>query len=397
MAHSDVLTENWAQGRYNKISIPAHGFSVITSLQLDPEFIITCSDDTTINVYDIATGELLHKLEGHEGGVWCLSLYKNTLFSGSTDRTVRVWDVRRGICTHVLRGFGSTIRTMALLVPQLNERTGRMEPEVPLIVGGSRDATMRIWDVPDVSDAPPAAGFEMGCEDPPIIVEDDVLVRKVLKGHTHSVRSVAAAGTTIVSGSYDRTVKVWNTDGDLVHNCVGHEEKVYSVGYCHASERAASGSMDATVKVWSTRTGEILFNLRGHTSLVGLLAYPTDRIIISAAADATLRVWSSDSGECLAKITGHDAAICCFHYDPASGRLLSGSEGGVKMWDLASSPPGRSMGEFMNDVDAVWRVRSDGRRMVAAVQKSGGRTILEVLDFAESDSYGKVLKHPIEN
>lgn len=74
------------------ISICAHPRNKITCLPFDTEKILVGSDDAYIDVYDIKTGALRKRLEGHEDGVWVLDLHGNTLVSSSTDDTVRVWD-----------------------------------------------------------------------------------------------------------------------------------------------------------------------------------------------------------------------------------------------------------------------------------------------------------------
>ncbi|KAJ2986973.1 SCF ubiquitin ligase complex subunit cdc4, partial [Globomyces sp. JEL0801] len=201
-----------------------------------------------------------------------------------------------------------------------------MEPSIPLIVTGSRDATLRVWKLPD-----PNSDDTWTPED-----GTNPYFLHLLSGHTNSVRAIAGAGNTLVSGSYDTTVRVWNLlTGECSFVFQGHREKVYSVGYSPELNRAASGSMDSTVKVWCTLTGELLFTLEGHTSLVGLLEL-TPKYLISAAADSTLRIWSPMTGKLLGTLTGHSAAITCFQHDTVSNRIVSGSDGGVKVWELSS-------------------------------------------------------------
>ncbi|KAJ3148308.1 SCF ubiquitin ligase complex subunit cdc4 [Geranomyces michiganensis] len=392
---SSVVNENWVHARYNRISTPAHNSNVVTCIQVDDNRIVTGSDDRTIEIRDLATGKLQRTLMGHEGGIWALQFWNNTLVTASTDKTVRVWNMESGVGTHVFRGFKSTARCLVLLIPEINKETGQLEPDVPLIVAGNRDATLRIWRLPDLERDQqwhPAAPDNASI--PPVTKEDPFL-RSVLTGHMDSVRAIAGHGNTIVSGSYDSTVRVWDVvDGRIRHVCRGHQEKVYSVGYCHELEQAASGSMDTSIKVWSTRTGEMLFDLRGHTSLVGLIAVSA-KYIISAAADSTLRVWSPTAGECLAELTAHPAAITGFTYDLTSRKLVSGSDGGIMVWDLNSinlGVPGKPVAKFLGEAQGVWRVWMDQRRVVCAVQRYGGRTWIEILDFAESDTYGNVVE-----
>jgi WD40 repeat protein len=68
----------------------------------------------------------------------------------------------------------------------------------------------------------------------------------------------------------------------------------------------------------------------GHTSLVGLIELSAD-LLVSAAADSCIRVWNPMTGECLSCITGHQAPITCFRHDVKLNRIISGSDGGIKV------------------------------------------------------------------
>ncbi|KAI9810708.1 MAG: SCF ubiquitin ligase complex subunit cdc4 [Phylliscum demangeonii] len=358
------------------IAFRAHQRHVVTCLQFDGDKILTGSDDTNINVYDTRTGQLRTRLEGHEGGVWALEYDGNVLVSGSTDRSVRVWDVERGVCSQVFHGHTSTVRCLQILQPAEVGRYSNGQPIImpkeALILTGSRDSTLRIWRLPRAGDAPYVPPGPASAE-----VECPYFVR-VLAGHQHSVRAIAAHGDTLVSGSYDCTVRVWRiSTGETVHRLQGHTQKVYSVVLDHARRRCISGSMDNLVKVWSLDTGAALFNLEGHTSLVGLMDLSHDRLV-SAAADSTLRVWDPQHGECLSVLSAHTGAITCFQHDEQ--KVISGADRTVKMWNMQT---GDFVRDLLTDLSGVWQVKFDERRCVAAVQRNG-MTYIEVLDFGAS-------------
>ncbi|KAK7519555.1 WD40-repeat-containing domain protein [Phyllosticta citriasiana] len=370
-----LIRKSWMdiQAKPKHIAFRAHQRHVVTCLQFDTDKILTGSDDTNINVYDTKTGVLRNRLVGHEGGVWALQYWGNTLVSGSTDRSVRVWDIERGRCLQVFQGHTSTVRCLVILQPAEigKDADGKpiVMPERPLIITGSRDSTLRVWKLPSFDDP---SVVQIGT---PANDRENPYFIRALSGHHHSVRAIAAHGDTLVSGSYDTTVRVWKiSTGEVLHRLNGHSQKVYSVVLDHERNRCISGSMDNLVKVWSLDTGACLFNLEGHSSLVGLLDLSHERLV-SAAADSTLRIWDPENGQCKATLTAHTGAITCFQHD--SQKVISGSDRTLKMWNVKT---GECIKDLLTDLSGVWQVKFDQRRCVAAVQRNS-MTYIEVLDF----------------
>ena len=366
-----IIRKTWMQDEVTPrhIAFRAHQRHVVTCLQFDADKILTGSDDSKINVYDTKTGALRAKLEGHEGGVWALQYEGNVLVSGSTDRTVRVWDIEKGKCTQVFQGHTSTVRCLQILMPTPIEGKSRDQvmPKQPLIITGSRDSNLRVWRLPKSGDTPlfqtgPAPDENTDCK---------YFVR-TLSGHHHSVRAIAAHADTLVSGSYDCSVRVWKiSTGETIHRLQGHTQKVYSVVLDNKRKRCISGSMDNLVKVWSLENGSVLFNLEGHSSLVGLLDLQQDRLV-SAAADSTLRIWDPENGFCRSTLSAHTGAITCFQHD--GQKVISGSDRTLKMWDVAT---GEFVKDLLTDLSGVWQVKFNERRCVAAVQRNN-LTYIEV-------------------
>ena len=353
------------------IAFRAHQGHVVTCLQFDADKILTGSDDANINVYDTKTGALRSTLMGHEGGVWALHYQGNVLVSGSTDRTVRVWDIQKGRCTQIFQGHTSTVRCLQILMPTLvgkaHDDRPILMPKQPLIITGSRDSNLRVWRLPKPGDPD---FFQTGPA-PDESAECPYYVR-TLAGHHHSVRAIAAHADTLVSGSYDCSVRVWKiSTGETVHRLIGHSQKVYSVVLDTKRNRCISGSMDNLVKVWSLESGSVLYNLEGHSSLVGLLDLQQDRLV-SAAADFTLRIWDPENGHCKSTLSAHTGAITCFQHD--GQKVISGSDRTLKMWNVAN---GEFAKDLLTDLSGVWQVKFNERRCVAAVQRNS-LTYIEV-------------------
>lgn len=384
----NIIFRRWMDPLYmpTQLCVEGHGSNIVTCLQHDESKIITGIEGKLINVHLTQTGQLLRTLKGHDGGVWALKYFSNTLVSGSTDHDVRVWNIRTGRCTHVFRGHTSTVRCLDILHPvQIgvdDDGTPIMYPEHPLLVNGSRDHSLHVWRLPLDNEQEGADSITetkaYDARDP-----DNPYLVHVLLGHTLSVRSVTGYGNIIISGSYDTTVRVWDLldHGRCKHVLVGHSDRIYSTALNYKSRRCYSGSMDSSINVWDYEKGKLLYSLEGHSSLVGLLEL-SDKYLVSAAADSTLRVWDPKTGENLSKLKGHNSAITCFQHD--SLRIVSGSERMLKLWDIKT---GRFVRDLLSDITGgIWQVSFDPDRCVAAVQKQRNdeeETYIVILDFSK--------------
>jgi len=141
-------------GTPNHRDFQGHAGNVVTVVRLDAENVYSADDEGFIYVYDIVTGRLNKRLEGHVSGIWAMQYYHNILVSGSTDSTLRIWNLRALRPAYVFQGHASTVRAIEIVEPLLNPQTGNYEPPFPVIVTGSRDATLRVWKLPGIDTLP---------------------------------------------------------------------------------------------------------------------------------------------------------------------------------------------------------------------------------------------------
>jgi WD40 repeat protein len=97
-------------------------------------------------------------------------------------------------------------------------------------------------------------------------------------------------GTQIVSGSSDKSVRVWDAStGAALQQLNGHTDWVRTVAFSHDGIHIVSGSDDRSVQVWDASTGVTLQQLNGHTGPVNSVAFSHDDIHIRGVQSCPTR------------------------------------------------------------------------------------------------------------
>ena len=183
------------------------------------------------------------------------------------------------------------------------------------------------------------------------------LIRTLSVGR-NAVRSVAAAGSTIVSASDDLRIRTWGLASGRLLGIVPEHVAARSVAI--AGDRIVSGSSNGMVETWSLGSGQLLRRLVGHTQGATSVAVADGRIV-SGSADRTIRVWDLDSGQPLRSILGHQDGVRCVAAD--AGHVVSGSYGkSVRVWDMNT---GQLLKALSGHTDAVLSVAIRGGTIVS--------------------------------
>jgi len=216
----------------------------------DGKFAVSASDDSTLKVWDLASGQELKTLTGHTNSVYAVAISPDGNFavSASEDNTLKVWDLASGQELKTLTGHTNWVYAVAI------------SPDGKFAVSASDDSTLKVWDL--------ASGQEL----------------KTLTGHTNSVNAVAISpdGKFAVSASDDSTLKVWDlASGQELKTLTGHTNSVYAVAISPDGNFAVSASEDNTLKVWDLDSGKEIATFAGD-SFLNCCAIAPDGVTIVA-------------------------------------------------------------------------------------------------------------------
>eukprot|EP00505_MAST-04D_sp_SCG-Rhode-Island_P005213 Stramenopile-MAST_4_protein_5213 len=108
---------------------------------------------------------------------------------------------------------------------------------------------------------------------------------------------------------------------------LGHSGNVNSVSFSPDGAWIVSGSDDKTVKVWSVVSGECVTTFEGHSGWVNSVSFsPDGASIVSGSRDKTVKAWSVESGECVTTFEGHSDLVSSVSFSPDGASIVSGSK-----------------------------------------------------------------------
>ncbi len=315
-ATNQGATNQGATEHVARVNLLAAGFGGTT--------FVSASEDGTAKIWRASDGALITTLRGHSAAVTAvMAVDRKYLVSASADHTLRVWNAANG---DPLRTLGSTEpphdKSLLLWSNAERERRGHNAAVTALarigrrVASGSRDGSVQLWDI-ETGEAIRAftgghgvietlihaedAGLLIATGSSPDVAVwsvDDANGARLLHGHSSRIACAAYDRGVFVTGSLDKTVRVWDpASGRAEATLFDHADWVTAVGVDTAAGVAVSGSRDGAVIVWDIASGRRRFVLSGHTACVRGLAIDAARgRLISYSDDQWLIVWSLDDG-----------------------------------------------------------------------------------------------------
>lgn len=282
-------------------------------------------------------------LEGHQDIIICMDVDWSGywLATGAKDNTARLWRLDPSsssyTCFAVFAGHAESLGAIALPRSPPSDGVALKNPsDYPptFLLTGSQDKTVKRWDTTKLKYNPSATEPQPGAR---------ALFTRVAHEKDINAIDVSPTAPLFASASQDRTIKVWSIeDGSVTGILRGHKRGVWSIrfspsgapplaledgGSSGSRGLLVSGSGDRTVKVWSLSTYTCLQTFEGHSNSVLKVLWlpptttpsdsdpssdtrqPQQYRIASASSDTLVKIWSpyssTDSDHLLTTLDNH--------------------------------------------------------------------------------------------
>lgn len=318
----------------------------VTTLAFSPDgrWLLSGSRDRTARLWRLQN-PLRVALQGHRAAVASVAFSPggNLLASASRDRTVRLW-----------QRDGRPIRTIGLRPTGLQGVA--LAPTAPLLAISREDRIVEIWRTSgqqqSAVSAPPgglrALAFHpngrilaMGGDGASLrLWQVDGTDFKTFLGHEKAILDLTYSREGLLaSASADGTVKLWDETGSVRETLYSPDGPAKAVAFSPDGQVVAVAGSDRIIRLWQI-DGTLLRNLIGHrdTVLAVAIGGPQGKIVATGGRDRTVRLWRRDKPNVPPIVlTGHQGAVRDLAISPDGKQLLSaGEDNRVFLWDLAA-------------------------------------------------------------
>ncbi|KAI9556503.1 hypothetical protein GHT06_016292 [Daphnia sinensis] len=203
-----------------------------------------------------------------------LSGQSSAVLYAAAGSQVRIWDIRKFSSTGKLSG-GHQAAVMCLAVG--NAPMAGIESDgndkVEYVITGSKDHYVKVFEVRDGATGVLSPRFNL---DPP---------------HYDGVQCLSLSGTSLVSGSRDACIKLWDVEQGEQVLSLSNVHRDWICGLVHLPQRLViSGCRGGVLRLWSTETWDSVGEMRAHSASVNAIAFNSTNIF-TASNDNTVNIW----------------------------------------------------------------------------------------------------------
>jgi tetratricopeptide (TPR) repeat protein len=175
-----------------------------------------------------------------------------------------------------------------------------------------------------------------GSEDETVLLWDMEGTQIHEYNHPAWVNTVAFSpdGKTFLTGSDDNFARLWDLEGNLLQVFRGHWDWIYTVAFSPDGEKILTVSDDLTFRIWDLEGNQIQV-YDEYEFYVNNATFSEDgKKILTGSEDMTARIWDLE-GNLLQIFRGHNCQVSSVAFHPDGKRIITGScDKTVRIWNL---------------------------------------------------------------
>jgi hypothetical protein len=275
--------EYFDNGTFTKISPNSHTGAIyhLKYLPYKNGYVASASHDNTVNVWNILTWTSIQRYTSHTNLVLSLDqIDSDTLVSGSHDQTIRIWKISTGETLKIINvnTWVYAVRVFSIENKQIvcglfgannnlqiyNYETGNL---TKTLIGHSNN----VRSIEMLSEQLMASG---GVDNRVIIWDlSSYSIKYNLTGHTTLVNCIKRLSSNLIAtGDWNGLIIVWNwLSGERIFNLTDHTSLIYFNSLDLYDEKTLiSGSFDGTVKFWNITNGTLIRSINASIVIYAL-------------------------------------------------------------------------------------------------------------------------------
>jgi len=412
---------NWEWYRLNYVmdealitfSPPSRAWRVAFSP--DGKSLISGNTDSTITVWDAATGTEVRTLKGHVGGISSLAFSPDgkKIASGSVDG-IKLWDVNNGHELMTIQTHGSAENDRFWRSRGI--RSIAFNPDGTQIVSsGYGKKPIQVWDanngeniltiqgddnwINQIALSPDGSRIIAGSEGK-LIQWDAATGEKIgvleleKKDFSAYCISYSPDGTRVAVGGLHGGIMVLDIVNSNEVMCVEGSgrgrDMVTAIAFSPDGRRVIAGGRDQIIKTLDAETGDRISTLIGHQQdIIGLSLTKDGKRIASTSVSGQIKIWDPEKDRERTVLKGHDEWVQDMAFSPDGKQLISASEDKtIKVWDVSEAREISTLRGHEGWINCV-AVSHDGTYLV-----SGGRDkTIRLWDIAEAQQIWSIAGH----
>jgi RNA polymerase sigma factor (sigma-70 family) len=332
----------------------------------DGKFLAQLHDgETTIELWDVASGKQIRSWNGHDRRVWALQFSADgkTLVTCGEDKAVRFWDVATGKQERAITGYPDIVGVVALSPDGSRLATVGMTEVQPGVGSWPRANRVRLWDV--------AAGKE-------------VTQLAVPPKDRYYVADVAFTddGKSLVTSGPDDKIHFWDPVSGKEQRRLDLGDLPGVVALSPKGDAVAVAVGDKTVRLLDVAGGKESGPAGGHQrGLLALTVTPDGRTVATADGHGAIRLWDPATGRERRRLEAERGAGWALRLLGDGSSLLSrDADGTLRLWDLTTGRERRLQVPLAGRL--FFDVSPDGKALAGAVADGDRQYALAVVELA---------------